>query len=82
MVSSHNSKGLTLLLFKFQHSRSSLMIIIYEYLEINQIICLNNTILEFDQYFLLILLEFGKLNQILGLNTRPLQNLTCLNFLW
>ena len=65
MSTSYEANRLSLLLFEFQHCLCSFLVVIYEDLEIHQVICLDDTVLKLNQDLLLILAEFREFCQVL-----------------
>ena len=82
VVAAHHSERLHLLLLELQHRHGALLVVVDQDLEVRQIVGLDNTILEFDENLLLILLELRELYQVTRLDPRTLQDLALQNFFW
>lgn len=78
VVTSDQAKRLALLLLELKHHLGPLLVVIHKYLEVNQIIGLNDAILEFDEDFLLVLLKLWELRQVFWQYARAFQDLALL----
>ena len=82
VVAAHHTETLSLILFEFHHGHGSRLVVIDQDLEVDQVVCLDDAVLELYQHLLLVLLELRELDQVSGLNARALQNRTFLDVFW